>query len=159
MTKAEIELREITSENVGQVLRLSVADDQACFVATNAVSLAQAYVYPECAWPRAIYAGDALVGFLMLEILKPDHPKAPDGRASYFLWRLMIGSGHQHNGYGTAAVRAAIAFVRGLPDAHALKTSYVPDKPGSPGPFYLGLGFVPTGKVDEDGEIELSLEL
>ena len=34
-----------------------------------------------------------------------------------------------------------------------LYTSYVP-QPGGPEPFYLGLGFTPTGEV-EDGEVVL----
>jgi catechol 2,3-dioxygenase-like lactoylglutathione lyase family enzyme len=33
-------------------------------------------------------------------------------------------------------------------------TSYVPE-PGGPGPFYLGLGFTPTGAIDE-GEVVLA---
>lgn len=159
MQKTVIELREVLPGNVNQVMRLKVKPEQECFVATNAVSLAQAYVYPDRAWPRAIYADDELVGFLMLDLVGPDHPEAPEGRSSYFLWRLMVGAEHQSKGYGRLGLRAAIEYVRSLPDPHALKTSYVPDKPGSPGPFYEGMGFKPTGEVDEDGEIEMRLDL
>jgi hypothetical protein len=38
-------------------------------VASNAVSLAQAYVSPH-AWPRGVFAGDDAVGFLMLEDIR-----------------------------------------------------------------------------------------
>jgi hypothetical protein len=31
-------------------------------------------------------------------------------------------------------------------------TSWVPDLPGTPEPFYLRFGFVPTGDID-DGEV------
>jgi len=59
-------LREITADTVLAVLRLAFAEDQKSFVATNAVSLAQALFAPE-AWYRAIYLGDQPVGFVMLE--------------------------------------------------------------------------------------------
>ena len=32
-------------------------------------------------------------------------------------------------------------------------------RPGSPQPFYEGLGFVPTGEVDSHGEVHLALDL
>ena len=41
-----------------------------------------------------------------------------------------------------------IDYVRTRPHAIELLTSWVP-KPGGPEAFYLGLGFVPTGEVDE----------
>jgi diamine N-acetyltransferase len=62
------------------VLNLSVAEAQEKVVASNAVSIAQAYFARDRAWFRAIYAGDTVVGFLMLE----DQPEVEE----YFLWRL-----------------------------------------------------------------------
>jgi len=53
-----VSLREITSETVRAVTRLSVAESQKGFVAPNAVSLAQALFAPT-AWYRAIYLADA----------------------------------------------------------------------------------------------------
>jgi diamine N-acetyltransferase len=51
--------------------------------------------------------------------------------------------------------RAAMALLadhgRNLPGATHLVTSWVPG-PGSPEGFYLGLGFEPSGQVD-DGEV------
>jgi diamine N-acetyltransferase len=41
--------------------------------------------------------------------------------------------------------------VRTLPDAHELLVSWVPGADG-PEAFYLGLGFEPTGEIDE-GEV------
>ncbi|MEM1212696.1 MAG: GNAT family N-acetyltransferase [Planctomycetota bacterium] len=118
-------------------------------MADNARSLSEAYVYPARAWPRAICVGGEPVGFLMLDLVGPDHPEAPEGRASYFLWRLMIGQAHQSKGYGRAAVAAAVEHVRGLPDARGLTTSYVPGE-GGPAEFYARLGFEPTGEVEDD---------
>lgn len=136
-------------------MALKVRPDQARFVAVNANSLAEAYVSQANAWPRAIYAGDKPVGFVMLFLAGPDHPDAKDGRATYYLWRFMIDAEHQGKGYGQAAIRAVIEHVKSLPDGRALYTSYVPGE-GCPLPFYERLGFTPTGVV-EDGEVGLRL--
>ncbi|MEM6393196.1 MAG: GNAT family N-acetyltransferase [Planctomycetota bacterium] len=146
-----VTLEQVTPGNLGAVLRLGVKMEQRRLVAENAKSLAEAYVYPDRAWPRVICVEGRPVGFVMLDLVGPDHPEAPDGRASYFLWRLMIGAEHQGKGFGRAAMLAVIEHVRGLPDARWLDTSYVPGVHGPAG-FYAGLGFVPTGEVD-DGEI------
>ncbi len=42
-----VELRNITKENIDDVLKLSIAKHQEAFVSTTAESLAQAYVYKE----------------------------------------------------------------------------------------------------------------
>ncbi len=65
--KPEVTLREITKENLKDILRLKVAPNQEQFVAPNAVLIAEAHFAPEVVWFRAIYAGDVPVGFLMLE--------------------------------------------------------------------------------------------
>ncbi|MEM6855464.1 MAG: GNAT family N-acetyltransferase [Planctomycetota bacterium] len=152
---SRVELLAVDPKNLGKVLRLRVAPGQEKFVADNARSLAEAYVYPDRAWPRAICVDGEPVGFAMLDVVGPDHPEAEEGRASYFLWRLMIDADHQRRGYGRAAIAALVAHVKTLPDGRELKTSYVPGE-GTPGPFYEGLGFVPTGEMDDD-EVVLSL--
>ena len=59
-------LKEITRENLDEVLFLSVAEYQKSYVSTVSDSLAQAYVYQDTAFPFAIYADDKPVGFIML---------------------------------------------------------------------------------------------
>ena len=81
----KIELAEITKDNVRDVFDLKVAPGQEQFVAANPWSLAQAFAERDIAWPRAIVADGAVVGFLMLEI----DPSEEDGRP-FWLWRLMI---------------------------------------------------------------------
>ena len=82
-------------------------------------------------------------------------PAAPDGRG-YELWRLMVGADHQRRGFGRAALNLVFEEVvrRGGSD---LYTSWEPGE-GSPEGFYLGLGFVPTGEID-DGEVVARLSL
>jgi diamine N-acetyltransferase len=62
----DVRLEPITDDNLKAVFGLEAAPGQDAFVAPNPWSLAQALVEGEKAWPRAIVAGDAVVGFLML---------------------------------------------------------------------------------------------
>jgi len=143
-----IVLKEITQENYREILKLRVADTQKQFVASNAVSLAQAHFHPE-AWCRGIYAGERAVGFAMLEI-DTDKPE-------YYLWRFMVDVHHQRKGYGKQAMELLIAHVKTLPKATEFLLSYVPAE-GSPRKFYHKLGFEDTGKV-ENGENIMRLTL
>jgi len=141
-------LREVTGETVRAVCLLQVGLEQRGFVAPNAVSVAEAMFNPK-AWFRAVVADDVPVGFVMLS-LDPE-------TAEYYLWRFMIDEGYQGMGFGRAAIGAVVDHVRSLPDATELLVSWVP-APGGPEPFYSGLGFEPTGEVDE-GEVVARLQL
>lgn len=138
-----VTLREITKENLHDILRLKVAPHQEQFVASNAVLLAEAHFETELPWFRGIYVRDMPVGFLMLEYDKEDQ--------TYNLWRFMIDEQHQGCGYGQRALELFFTHVKALPGADALYTSCVPAA-GGPGPFYEKLGFVYTGE-EEEGEL------
>jgi diamine N-acetyltransferase len=143
VTRASIvSLREITEETLRPILRLKVTPQQEKYVASNAVSIAQAYFHRDNAWFRGIYADEIPVGFLMLD----DRPN----EASYFLWRFMIDAKYQQFGFGKRAVELLIEHVKTRPNATSLGVSCVPDSEGSPCPFYEKLGFVYTGEKDED---------
>jgi len=142
-----VTLREITHETVRRICRLEVAPEQTRYVASVAVSIAEAHYSPE-AWYRAIYRGEEPVGFVMLS-LKPEMPE-------YFLWRFLVDTRHQRGGTGSAALRLVIEHVRSL-GAKELFLSYVPGD-GSPQAFYEKHGFAPDGRV-EDGEIVMRLAL
>jgi len=149
-----VTLREITKDTVRDVTRLSVRDDQKGFVATNAISLAQALFSPE-AWYRAIYAGDEIAGFVMLE--DPTQAATPPPNPELFVWRLMIDQRFQGRGIGREAVLKIIEHARGKGSFKSLFLSYIPG-PGCPEPFYRGLGFQDTGRMDGE-EIVLELPL
>ena len=83
--EATVSLREITQETVNSILNLRVAKGQEQFVASNAVSIAEAHFSAE-AWFRAIYADETPVGFLMLS----DQPD----KGEYFLWHFMVDVQH-----------------------------------------------------------------
>jgi len=59
-----ITLREITKENFMDVCELEVADDQRRHLSSNMESLLESKFY-ETMIPRAIYADDKPVGFIM----------------------------------------------------------------------------------------------
>jgi diamine N-acetyltransferase len=146
--EAQVSLREVTAQTVRDICNLSVAPGQEHFVAPNSVSIAEAY-FCEKAWFRAIYVDETPVGFLMLY----DDPQKPE----YHLWRFMIADGHQGKGYARRAMELLIEHVGRRPMAEELLLSYVPGE-GSPEGFYRGLGFDPTGEVDE-GEVVMRLRL
>jgi diamine N-acetyltransferase len=149
-----ISLREISLGTVRQITDLAVHPDQAHFVATNAVSLAEALFSPE-AWYRAIHVDDTPAGFVMLydESLRPEPPAQPQ----VGLWRFMVDARFQQQGVGAAALQQVIEHVRGKGVFRSLGASYVPG-PGCPEGFYLRAGFRHTGQVD-DGEVVLELPL
>jgi len=143
-----VHLRVVDKDNVRAACKLEMEPGQERFVAPVAVSLAQAYVEPDVAWPRLIYDGDDVVGFLMAHF-----DTAAD---DYFLWRLNIAAGHQRKGYGTFAVIEVAREVKRR-GRNELLLSYVPGE-GEPRAFYERLGFTPTGEMDGD-EIVMSRQL
>jgi diamine N-acetyltransferase len=153
-TPDDVELVEVTLDNLREVLHLRVHASQERFVASNAFSIAEAHFHPE-AWFRAIVQGTRPVGFLMLhdENLRPE-PREPD---YYFLWRLMVAGEHQGRGIGRRAIELLVAHLLTRPNARLLRTSCLPGT-GSPERFYLKLGFRPTGR-DVAGLPELALAL
>ncbi|WP_433384545.1 GNAT family N-acetyltransferase [Micromonospora sp. KLBMP9576] len=137
-------LEKITPRNHQAALALSVRPDQEDLVEPVVRSLAEAYVFPEHAWPRLIYDGSRLVGFVMAFFDIPwDHDRKADDLRSG-LWRLNIAADAQGSGYGRFAVEAVADEIR----ARGGTRAYVTWSPRTDGPqgFYLRLGFRPTGE-------------
>ncbi len=149
-----ITLRELTEDNTEAVVALRTTPDQERFVSTVAYSLDEATRYPQGnPWFRAVYADDLPVGFVMLSW--DVEPQPPEINGPWFLWKLLIDHRYQGMGYGREVVRQIVEIVRGEGGTELL-TSYVPGE-GGPAGFYAGLGFVPRGDVDPEGEIILRL--
>jgi len=151
---AAVDMREISADTVRTICALRVAAAQERLVAPNSVSIAQAFFEP-AAWFRAIYAGDAPVGFAML--YDPTRATAPERPDTCYLWRFMIAAEHQRRGYGGAALTQLIAHVRSLAAVTRFLLSFVPDGTG-PRDFYARFGFRETGEIDE-GEVVMALIL
>jgi len=147
-----VTLREVTRHNIQALMNLD-AGDGGRQVASNAKSMAQAAVYAE-AWPRAIYAGEEPVGFVMLyDPSRVAEPEDPD----FFLWRLMVDREWQGQGIGQAALRLLIDHVRARPHLGELSTSIVEPAPQLVH-FYGRAGFELTDRYI-DGERVLRLLL
>lgn len=147
---APVALVEITAANYREAFRLKVRPDQERFVASNAISIAQAHFHPE-AWFRLLVAGGTPVGFAMLEDWTAFPDIAPDDwKADPYvgLWRFMIDQRYQRLGFGARAIEALIAHARTRPGARCMILSFVPEE-GSAEPFYRRFGFTPTGEVAE----------
>lgn len=97
-----VTLKEITVDNFWDIIELEVGDDQRDLVTSNAVSIAQAKVQPECV-PLAVYDGDVPVGFIMYCIDRDD--------GEYWIYRLMTDKRHQRKGYARQAMLLALAEI------------------------------------------------
>jgi len=154
-----VTLEEITAANREAVLALRVAPGQEQFVSSVRDSLAEAAEYPHARpWYRAVYAtGEPAgpVGFVMVSW--NCEPQPPEIIGPWFLWKLLIDERYQGRGYGAAVVRQIAGLVR-AEGATELLTSYVPED-GGPAGFYQRLGFVPTGELDDTGEVIVRLRL
>ena len=147
-----VTLRPVTRHNLSALLALD-AGDGGKQVASNARSMAQAAVCGE-AWPRAIYASDAAVGFLMLN--DPSLIARP-AQTAFYLWRMMVDQAQHRKGYGRAALGLLIEHVKTRPHQGVLLTSIVEPAPQLLA-FYGSLGFEPSDEFD-DGERVLRLKL
>ncbi|GAA4412817.1 GNAT family N-acetyltransferase [Fodinibacter luteus] len=151
-----VTLREIGPDIEDAVRALRVAPGQEGFVASVEQSFVDAVDEPEGnAWMRAVLADGIPAGFVMVAwdvVPVPGEMWGP-----YYLWRLLVDARYQGRGIGAAAVALVAEAVR-ADGADTLLTSCVPGE-GSPQPFYEGLGFVPTGELDPDGEVILALDL
>lgn len=148
-----VALRPLDDANRQAVLALRVAPHQERFVSSVTASLLQATEHPAArALPRAVYADDVPVGFVVVcdEVDHPDYTPR-------YLWKLLIDARHQRRGYGTAAVDLVVEHFRGRPGADALSTSAREGK-GSPLPFYERYGFERTGRMHGD-DVLLHLRL
>ena len=84
-------------------------------------------------------------------------PQPPEIIGPWFLWKLLIDERHHGRGYGSEVVRQVAEIVR-AEGATELLTSIVPGD-GGPAGFYERLGFVPTGVLDVNDEVIVSLAL
>lgn len=95
--------KEITRENFWECIELSVAEEQAGFVASNAVSIAQSKVQLECI-PLAVYDDELMVGFIMYCIDEDD--------GEYWIYRIMIDRQYQSKGYGKETLKKLLEVIK-----------------------------------------------
>lgn len=149
----DITLRRVTHANFGELADLAVREDQRELVASNAVSIIEAYttlVEGGVALPFGIYAGDTPVGFLMIGYDCLDWEDAPAvARGAYCLWRLMIDARYQGRGYGRRALQQALSYIRTFPCGPS-EHCWLSYEPGNlkAKRLYESFGFAENGQMD-----------
>lgn len=143
-----INLKPINKENIDEIIVLKVGKQQEGFVSTVAESLAQAVVYKDTAFPFAVYENDTPVGFIMFGYYEK--------KQYYTLWKLLIDEKYQNKGYGRAALKLGIEYLKNNFNSNRVYTGVVPDNEVAKH-LYSSFGFVETGII-EDGMIEICYE-
>ena len=142
-----VTLRDITGDNYFQVLELKITPEQeaAKYVSPVVRSLADAWFYREegIAYPKAVYADEDLVGFIMYELDTEEQ--------QVFIWCFLIDQRYQGKGYG----RQTIEVVMEMAKEQAQITKVVADYVDGNEPMkkiLLDLGFEVTGFNKEINE-------
>lgn len=150
-----VSLEEIDHRVMRSLEDLRTHKTQERFVAPVLASFADALFpkrvdgHPVEPWMRSVRADGDLVGFVM--VAGPARH-----RAEPYLRRMLIDRLHQRRGIGREVLDLVVAVCRDAA-AESLLVSWVEGR-GSPAPFYLDYGFVPTGEM-KGNETMARLEL
>ena len=151
-----LKLKKINRNNVGEILKLEVFDNQKSFVATNNSGIIEAYIAitdNNDVFTFGIYKDDAPIGFLMIGYnVNSDDEGAPSiAKGNYNIWRLMIDKKFQGQGFGKEAMDLALEFINTFPcgTAKYCWLSYESDNDVAR-QLYKSVGFVETD--EKDGE-------
>lgn len=129
-----MEFREVTLENLKEIIALKVHPDQENLVADNLYSVAQVGLKDD-GWCRAAYVDDLPVGFFAAV-------DEPCGTTKY-VWRFMIDHAHQGKGYGKEMMMKLLEEFFSDPAIELVDLSVIRD-PGSAEGFYKNCGFQAT---------------
>ena len=143
-------LVKVDLKNFDELIDLVPDEEGKHYVASNIYSLAEAYVnvsQGKYAQPFGIYDGDTPVGFLMIGYDITDEDCDPEKqyyiRNSYLIWRFMVDQKYLHQGYGKAAMKLILDFIRTFPagPAEYCWISYEPENVRAKN-LYQSFGFV-----------------
>ena len=151
-----LKLKKVDRNNVAEILKLEVFDNQKSFVATNNSSIIEAYTAiteNNHVFTFGIYKDDTPIGFLMIgyDVNSDDEDAPMIAKGNYNIWRLMIDKKFQGKGFGKKAMHVALEFVNTFPCGTAKHCwlSYESDN-NVACQLYKSVGFV---EIDEkDGE-------
>ncbi len=149
-----IQLKPVQHNHLKELSELSksLPESHQKAVANNIVSLAEAYVNYDKAWPRVIFDGDTMIGFLMVDLQFDESVKEADYPFTLIdeketptceLWRLMVGKAYQGKGYGEKIIDQLVIELKAM-GYKTLFTSCVRIHP-MPYEFYVRYGFIDTG--------------
>jgi diamine N-acetyltransferase len=138
-----ITIAPLSPKNFEAVVALKVSEEQSSFVAPNVLSIAQSKTWDYLV-PGVIEKNATPIGFVL-------YGKDPESRRVYIV-RLMIDRAYQRKGHGAVALGLLLVKLRETYACKKVHVSVVSGNLGSERLFH-SLGFMPTGEVDEDGEI------
>ena len=145
-----INFRKIAEDNFDQIVGMKRPSGET-FVASNAYSLAQAWLFREAndVYPFAIYNEEKPVGFMMLDEDLEER--------CIVVWRIMFPEENTGMGYGTESLKlvAKLARESGKYDFMIIQCAIVNERARH---VYEKVGFRDTGEVD-DGENVMRLDL
>ncbi len=158
-----IEFKEITWNNFNECISLELYEEQRNFLASNLYSLAQSYIallndkLP--AMTFAIYDKNSMIGFIMMYYDTVDENEYGN-EAAYGILRFMIDKKHQGKGFGKESLEKALEYIRTYPQgkAKAVYIAYNPENEVA-NKLYKTFGFKGTGKVNDEDEVIVRLEL
>lgn len=131
-------------------LREKIGIHQEGYVASNAYSLAQAWLYRDAndVYPFAMYNDDEPVGFMLLDEDLEER--------CLVIWRIMFPVEHQNKGFGTQAIGKIVQMAKESGKYDYMIIDYVPENKTA-GHVYEKIGFRPTGEIS-NGEIVMRLD-
>ena len=151
-----LELKKINRNNVGEILKLEVFDNQKSFVAINNSSIIEAYIAlteNNHVFTFGIYKDDTPIGFLMIgfDVNSVDEGAPSIAKGNYNIWRLIIDKKFQGKGFGKKAMNLALEFINTFPSGTAKYCwlSYESEN-DIVRQLYKSVGFVETD--EKDGE-------
>ena len=151
-----LKLKKINRNNVAEILKLEVFDNQKSFVATNNSSIIEAYIAiteNNHVFTFGIYKDETPIGFLMIgyDVNSDDEDAPMIAKGNYNIWRLMIDKKFQGKGFGKKAMDLALEFINTFPcgSAKYCWLSYESDNDVAR-QLYKSVGFVETD--EKDGE-------
>jgi len=150
----------ILDEQMPQCIALDVLPEQRKYVASNAISLAEAYDVNktrkisgegDVAVPYAVYENDIMVGFVMYGYFPTggdDEENYTNGTPCYYVWRLFIDKKYQGRGIGREVLRQVMEKIKKMPygDAEYCYSSYEPGNIASKTTF-RSYGYKEDGRI------------
>ncbi len=150
-----MKLVKIDNQNVWDIVKLKVREDQSNFVASNNHSIIEAYATISSGYvalPFGLYEDEQPVGFVMIGYGAIGDEVGPSIlNDSYCIWRFMIDERFQGRGLGRKAMEAVLEYIRTCPCGKAgfCWLSYEPENKAAKS-LYGKFNFAETGEMDGD---------
>lgn len=153
-----VHLRPVNAENMWEIADLRVRRDQEAFVTSSRDGLVEAWGFQASGGdvaPFGVYDGDVPVGFVLITHGKnpgDNDPGIADG--NYEINHLLIDKRFQGKGFGRAALRLAVEYIKTFPfgPAEYCWLGYKPWNKTAEA-LYFSEGFTLNGMVNYDENV------